>query len=139
MGTTEESKRSLSEAHRDAIARGRSEGIVVRRYLESLRRKGRPGRKVDLERARVRVGEVVRRLEVETDPLVWVELRQEELDLREKLTHAGSVDETAGLEDEFVRVAKSFSRRKGISYRAWRDAHVPAAVLERAGITREHA
>ena len=38
------------------------------------------------------------------------------------------------LEREFVYVANSFSRRRGISYDAWREVGVSAAVLERADI-----
>ena len=43
---------------------------------------------------------------------------------------------TQDLENDFVRVAKSFSERKGISYKAWREVGVPARVLKLAGIHR---
>ena len=45
------------------------------------------------------------------------------------------VDLTA-LEQEFVAVAHSYSKRRGISYAAWREAGVDAAVLQKAGVTR---
>jgi hypothetical protein len=38
------------------------------------------------------------------------------------------------LEDVFVSVASGFSERRGISYDAWRDVGVTAAVLARAGV-----
>jgi hypothetical protein len=38
------------------------------------------------------------------------------------------------LEREFVAVAKRFGRLRGISYEAWRDVGVSAAVLQRADI-----
>ena len=41
-----------------------------------------------------------------------------------------------GLEDEFVKAAPDYSRRKGITYAAWREAGVDPAVLRRAGIRR---
>jgi hypothetical protein len=40
------------------------------------------------------------------------------------------------LEDEFVSAAKPYSERKSISYAAWRELGVDAAVLKKAGITR---
>ena len=40
------------------------------------------------------------------------------------------------LEDDFVRVAKSYSESKSISYQSWRDVGVDASVLKRSGITR---
>jgi hypothetical protein len=39
-----------------------------------------------------------------------------------------------GLEDGFVEHARSYGERKGISYAAWREIGVSAAVLKRAGI-----
>ena len=42
----------------------------------------------------------------------------------------------ARLEAGFVRSAKAYGERKGISYAAWREQGVPAAVLRQAGITR---
>jgi hypothetical protein len=40
------------------------------------------------------------------------------------------------LEATFVRVAKTYSDRKGISHQTWRDVGVPADVLKRAGVDR---
>ncbi|GIU89638.1 MAG: hypothetical protein KatS3mg010_0737 [Acidimicrobiia bacterium] len=48
---------------------------------------------------------------------------------------AGGPD-VGALEKEFVKVAKGYSARKGISYGAWREFGVPAEVLKKAGITR---
>ena len=42
----------------------------------------------------------------------------------------------ARLEAEFVVVAADSGARRGISYEAWREAGVAAAVLKRAGIRR---
>ena len=39
-------------------------------------------------------------------------------------------------ESAFVKSAKGYSSRKGISYGVWRSSGVPADVLKKAGITR---
>ena len=48
------------------------------------------------------------------------------------------VDLTA-VEEGFVKAAKSYSERKGISYSTWREVGVSADVLKRAGISRGSA
>ena len=40
------------------------------------------------------------------------------------------------LEAEFVKVAKSYGERTGVSYAAWRAVGVTPAVLKAAGISR---
>jgi hypothetical protein len=58
------------------------------------------------------------------------------MDLRaelESMTAGDDLDELAG---EFIEVAANYSERHGISYAAWREAGVPAAVLRDAGIGR---
>ena len=42
----------------------------------------------------------------------------------------------SALEAEFISLAKAYGERKGISYAAWREVDVPAAVLKRAGVGR---
>ncbi len=42
----------------------------------------------------------------------------------------------AALEADFVKAAKNYSERKGISYAAWREAGVDAGVLKAAGLRR---
>ena len=44
--------------------------------------------------------------------------------------------DSAGFEEAFVEVAKSYSDRQGISYAAWRTVGVAPEVLRRAGVTR---
>ena len=46
-----------------------------------------------------------------------------------------SIDLSA-LEGDFIKVAKTYGERKGISYASWREVGVPAAVLARADISR---
>jgi hypothetical protein len=63
-------------------------------------------------------------------------LVQERMDLHEELETMGAKVDISALEDDFVRVAYSYSSRRGISYAAWREIGVDAAVLKKAGLTR---
>jgi hypothetical protein len=73
---------------------------------------------------------------VTADPLKRLQLIQERLDLKAELDAAGEKVDLSGLEKEFVDAAAAYSARKGISYAAWRELGVEAAVLKRAGISR---
>jgi hypothetical protein len=70
------------------------------------------------------------------DPLKRVHLLQERIDLMAALEATESKVDLAQLEKEFVKAAAPYSERKGISYSAWREVGVPAAVLDKAGIAR---
>jgi hypothetical protein len=48
----------------------------------------------------------------------------------------GTKVDMTSLEDDFVRVAYSYSNRRGISYAAWREIGVDASVLKKAGLSR---
>jgi hypothetical protein len=48
----------------------------------------------------------------------------------------GGGDDVSALEKEFIKVAKSYSAKKGISYGAWREFGVEPDVLKKAGVTR---
>jgi hypothetical protein len=63
---------------------------------------------------------------------------QDVRDLRAKLAAAGNATTTdiRKLEQDFVKVARTFSERRGVGYGAWRDAGVPAPVLKKAGVKR---
>ena len=131
------SRRSMSDDHKAALAQGREEGRVVRRYLEALERH-RP------KRGRKRTAETVERrlvtIEAElgsADPLTRLQLTQERMDLESEL--AGMSDQhedLTELEAAFIEVAAAYGARKGISYTAWRAAGVAPAVLRSAGISR---
>lgn len=128
---------SMSAEHKEALALGRVQGRAVRRYLEALET-SRPkrGRRRTREAVQKRLAAVADRLEV-ADALSRLHLLQERRDLEEELEsmNGGGVDLTA-LEEEFVKAARSYSRRKGVSYAAWREVGVPASVLRQAGISR---
>ncbi len=58
------------------------------------------------------------------------------MDLEDELETMSAKTDLTALEDDFVRVARSYSTRRGISYAAWREIGVDAAVLKKAGLTR---
>jgi hypothetical protein len=132
-------KVTLSREHKDALTGGRAEAKIVREYLAALRsHQPKPGRKRTVESVRRRlttVDEQIATLEAEMDdPLRILELTQERMDLSKELERFETEDVLPGLEQRFVEVAASFSKRKGISYSAWRKLGVPAAVLRRSGV-----
>jgi len=127
----------MTAAHKEALARGREEGRVVRRYLEALeQRKPRPGRRRSPEAVRRRLAVVTDRL-ADAEPLTRLHLLQERVDLRAELDRAEGGDDLADLEARFLKVARSYGERKAIGYAAWRAAGVDADVLDRAGISRD--
>lgn len=133
---TRRTRTPMSDEHKAALAEGRNQGRSVRRYLEALEaHKPKRGRKRTPESVQKRLD----RIDVElgsADPLKRLQLIQERLDLKTELEHVGAKVDLTELEAEFVGAAKAYSQRKGISYSAWRELGVDAAVLKRAGISR---
>jgi hypothetical protein len=126
----------LSEDHKAALAEGRSQGRAVRRYLEALEaHRPRRGRKRTAESMRRRLAKIEEEL-VDADPLRRLQLVQERLDLQDEVAIAENKVDLEALEKEFISAARSYSKRKGISYAAWREVGVPASTLRRAGIAR---
>lgn len=126
----------MSPEHKQALARGREEGRAVRRYLEALdAHRPKRGRKRTSESVEKRLAEV-ERLAAEADPLTRLQLVQERMDLQAELGRRQTTVDLSGLEEAFVKAAKGYSDRKGITYAAWREAGVDAAVLKKAGIRR---
>ncbi len=127
---------AMSDAHKAALAQGRRQSRVVRNYLEALEgtrsRRGRP-------RAPERIADRIQAIDealAAAEPMARVRLIQERLDLTAELSAGAAPNDLAELEAAFVEVAKPFADAKGITYPAWREVGVPAAVLARAGITR---
>jgi hypothetical protein len=126
----------MSVEHKAAMEQGRAEGRAVRDYLEALRSsKPKRGRKRSSESIQNRLAEIDRDL-ADASAITELQLVQERRDLTAELESMGSGVDLTELEDSFVKVAKSYGDRKGISYGSWRDVGVPAATLKRAGITR---
>ena len=129
-------KTQMTEEHKQALAIGRAEGRMVRAYLEALDssrpKRGRKRTKESISRRLERIS-----TELETaDPLKRLQLTQEQLDLEQELESMDSGVNLSDLENDFVRVAKGYAERKGLTYAAFRQIGVPASVLKRAGISR---
>ena len=132
----EETKRTMSDEHKAALAAGRSMGRSVKRYLEALEaNRPKRGRKRTPDSIKKRLDVIDAQL-VAADPVKRLSLVQERIDLLQEVeTMTGAVDLTA-VEDDFVAVARDYSKSKGISNAAWREIGVSAVVLKRAGISR---
>ncbi len=129
-------KTPMSKDHKEALAVGRAEGRSVRAYLEALE-SSRPkrGRKRTKESISARLDRIEAELET-ADALKRLQLTQERLNLSEELANMDLGVDLSDLESEFVRVAEGYANRKGISYAAFRQIGVSAAVLKKAGISR---
>ena len=129
-------KSPMSQEHKQALATGREQGRVVRRYLEALdAHRPKRGRKRTPESIKRRLADIESRLE-SSDPLSRLQLVQERMNLESELAAKSEAVDLGSLEDDFVAAAQEYGERKGITYAAWREAGVDAAVLKRAGIRR---
>jgi hypothetical protein len=126
----------MSDEHKAAMERGRAEGRAVRDYLEALRSsKPKRGRKRTPDSISKRLAKIADELAT-ASAIDELKLVQERRDLQTELEAMGSGVDIGELEDAFVRVAKDYGDRKGITYGSWREVGVPAATLKRAGIGR---
>jgi hypothetical protein len=134
---TKPKKRAMSDDHKAALAEGRNHARTVGRYLEALEaHKPKRGRKRTSESVKKRLAAVESEVKKSTG-LARLSLLQERRDLEVELAGMqGGAPDVSGLEKEFVKVAKAYSARKGISYGAWREFGVSPEVLKKAGITR---
>ena len=128
--------RKMTAEHKEALARGREQGRVVRDYLAALNEQKKPGRKLDPDTLKQRIAKTQEAIDAEPDPAKRVDLIQKRLDYEEQLAETGDEVDLEALEKQFVKIAKEYSERKGITYIAWREAGVPAAVLKDAGVAR---
>ncbi len=124
------------------MAEGRTESRLIKSYLEALRQsKPTAGRPRTSESVNNRLNKINQLLESRLDPLKRLSLLQERLDLNQELKdkEASSSNKVTELEADFIAVAMAYGQRKGISYAAWREFGVSAAVLKAAGISRAAA
>lgn len=131
---TKPKKTQMSNAHKKALAEGRSEGRIIRDYLEVVEAtKPRRGRRRTPESIARRLSLITQELKT-ADPVTKVRLIQERLDLRTELAGMKTKSEVVAAESKFVKVAKRFSQRNNITFDAWREFGVAPSVLKRAGI-----
>jgi hypothetical protein len=127
----------MSAEHKAALAEGRNLSRSVGRYLEALEaHKPKRGRKRTPDSVKKNLAAVQESLKTATGAR-RLELIQQRRGLEIEMAgmSAGGPDISA-LEKEFIRSAKDYSARKGITYGAWREFGVPAEVLRKAGIGR---
>lgn len=129
----------MTADHKAALAKGREESRAVKTYLEAVEATGakKRGRKRTPESIAKRLTAIESSLP-EASVLSRLQLLQEKADLQtelEDLTRDSSVD-IGPARKAFIKVAKSYGQRKGISYATWRAAGVDPATLKEAGITR---
>jgi len=130
-------KTVMTDAHKTALAEGRNHARVVGRYLQALEaNRPRRGRKRTADNVKRRLATVEQSLK-DASGVQRLGLLQERRNLEVELAgmQAGA-PEIASLEKDFVKVAKAYAHRKGISYGAWREFGVSPDVLKKAGITR---
>ncbi|HUC36333.1 MAG TPA: hypothetical protein VMR97_04355 [Acidimicrobiales bacterium] len=126
----------MSPEHKAALAAGRAEGRAVRSYLEALERhKPRRGRRRTPDAIARRLSAIEAQL-TSADALSRLHLLKEKGDLEEELERDRVGDDLVALERGFVKVARSYGERKGITYSVWRAAGVSPAVLQRSGVIR---
>lgn len=126
----------MTKAHKQALAAGRAEGKIVRDYLEALKRtKPKRGRKRTPESIKRRLNTIKNEFE-NVDAVTQLKYAQERLDLAIELADLTAKVDIAPLEKAFVKIAKGYGERNGITYSAWREIGVDATVLKKAGVTR---
>jgi hypothetical protein len=126
----------MSDEHKAALAVGRSESRAVRRYLDALdAHRPKRGRKRTPESIARKIEKIDAEMG-EAAPLRRLELTQERMDLERERASLEAGADLSELEAGFIKAAKGYSERKGISYAAWRAVGVSPQVLQDAGITR---
>lgn len=132
-------KRTVSADHKAKLAQGRKEARVVSKYLEAISAgKGKRGRKRTPESINMQITKIDREI-ADAPAIRRLELTQKRNDLAAERDRLSARVDLAALENDFVKIAKSYSKRTGINYGAFRSVGVPADVLKRAGISRARA
>lgn len=129
----------MTNEHKAALAQGREESRLVKAYLEVLESTApkKRGRKRTAEGIAKRLQAIDKALP-EASVLNRLQLLQEKANLEQEAAASGSANQgdINAARKGFVKVAKSYSERKGIGYATWRAAGVDAATLKEAGISR---
>lgn len=129
-------KRTMSAEHKEALATGRREGRIVGDYLDAITaRKPKRGRPVTAETIKERLDKINTEIAA-TSGVQRLKLIQTRMDLETDLRNLEDDTEVEKLQEDFVKVAKSYSERAGMSFAAFREFGVPAAVLKEAGLSR---
>lgn len=128
-------KKDLSPAHKKALAQGRNEGRAVRAYLDHIKtHKPKRGPKRTSTYIRNEIAKIDQHLSVLVlNPIDELKLVQKRMNLQKELG-ADKTQDNQKLESDFVKVAKSYGSKRGITRAAWLSIGVPSKVLDKAGI-----
>lgn len=128
--------KKMTNEHKQALAEGRAEGRAVKSYLDALeQQRPRRGRKRTADSIGKRLSAIEAQL-ADASSLQRLQLVQERRDLEAELAGMDTSVDLTALEADFVKVARSYSERKGIEYASWRELGVGADVLKKAGVSR---
>lgn len=127
---------AMTEEHKQALAKGRAQARAVKDYLAARETESKRGPKMTPEKLRDRINATREAIANESDPTRRVELIQQRINDEERLGSVEDQPDMEALEAAFVDAAADYSERKGITYTAWRELGVPAAVLRKAGVAR---
>lgn len=124
----------MTQAHKDALAKGREASRHVRAYLEALEQhRPRRGRQRTAEMIRKQLEQVDTAL-AEAAPMQKLELIARRMQLADELRAKQTKVDLAALRRNFIKYAPQYARSKGIPAQAFRQAGVPAADLRAAGL-----
>jgi hypothetical protein len=133
---TKAKKRTMSDDHKAALAAGRAQGKAIGDYLDAVAaNKPKRGRKRTTDSVKRQLAEVEAKLK-SASGTARVELAQRRRDLEVELAGMNASPDLTKLEAAFVKHAKGYAERKGVSHAAFREVGVPADVLVKAGISR---
>ena len=125
----------MTAEHKRALAQGRAEGRAVRSYLEALDQNRPPARspahagfdREAPEAVEAELADAAAPADCSSSRSAWIS----------SASSTGSTPPTTSpASSGFVKVAKGYAERKGISYAAWRELGVSPDVLRKAGIGR---
>jgi hypothetical protein len=124
----------MNKTHKEALAAGRNEGRVIRKYLELVEKtRPRRGRQRTTDSISRRLAKIESELE-DADPISKVRLIQERINLNSEFADKKLAKDREQLENQFIKIALKYSERHEISYQAWREFGVDPDVLSRAKI-----
>ena len=127
-------RQHFSSEQKESLSEGREQSKIVRRYLEAIEfSRPRRGRKRTLESITRQLSSIDDSIKT-THPLNRLHLTQKKIELTQELERIKNGPDIGELENQFIRIAMEYSRRKGISFPAWKELGVSQDVLARAGI-----
>jgi hypothetical protein len=108
---------------------------IINAYLRAVTANPpKPGRPINPERIQARLDQLNERI-AKASPIVKLRLLSERNRLKAQLgnNHNSKASNLETLEDEFLNVIWEYSKNHGLGYAEWREAGVPARVLQAAG------